>query len=331
MQRVLVIVAVIVLVTVSLGVGALSANWPFWRRAWSWHTGADGWPVTLTGAQTIVQGGGASPLNFAAAAPELAAAATSADTHALMRVRGEKADAWFAPGFDAASRIDARGLARLLLLPLYQQLEMDHPGLLDQPAGAWVAAWRQDQRGSLTLRELLHLATSELQTPPAPAPLNPFRARSRLASGGNFERAALTVFDRDAAPGANAPAAAQLLAAVAEEVAGRPYAKVLEAGLWSGLAANDALLMLDRRRGQAAAHCCMQAVAADWLRVGLRLARIDPDAAAGARHFSTAGRVLWVQHPGSALLWIGAGDPPSALETLMVEAVGATQETSAPE
>jgi len=329
MQRVLVIVAVMVLVTVSLGVGALSANWPFWRRAWSWHTGADGWPATLTGAQTIVQGGGASPLDFAAAAPELAAAAASADTHALLRVRGGQADAWFAPGFDATSLIDARGLTRLLLWPLYQQLEADHPGLLDQPVGAWLATWRQDQRGSLTVSELLNLATRELHAPPAPAPLNPFRARSRLASGSNFERAALAVFDRDAAPGANAPAAAQLLAAVAEEVQGRPYAQVLESALWSKLAADDAVMMLDRRRGQAAAHCCMRASAADWLRAGLRL-----NPAEGLRNYGAAGRTLWVQPPDSAVLWIGSGEPPSALETLLAgvrEAERAGEETSSSE
>ena len=72
-----------------------------------------------------------------------------------LRVRGGQADAWFAPGFDATSLIDARGLTRLLLWPLYQQLEADHPGLLDQPVGAWLATWRQDQRGSLTVSELL--------------------------------------------------------------------------------------------------------------------------------------------------------------------------------
>ena len=326
MQRVLVIAAVIVLMTVSLGVGALSANWPFWRRAWSWHTSADGWPATLTGARTIVQGGGASPLDFAAAAPELAAVATSADTHVLLRVRSGTADAWFAPGFDAASLIDARGLTRLLLLPLYQQLERDHPGLLEQPVGAWVAAWRQDQRGSLTLRELLQLATSELQSPPAPAPLNPFRARSRLASGSNFERAALAVFDRDAAPASNAPAAAQLLAAVAEEVAGQPFARVLETGLWAKLAARDAVLMLDRRRGQAAAHCCMWATSPDWLRAGLQLTQAE-----GLRNYRAAGRMLWVQPPDAAVLWIGAGEPPSALETLLAGATGAGDETPAAE
>jgi CubicO group peptidase (beta-lactamase class C family) len=330
MQRVLVIVAVIVLVMVSLGVGALSANWPFWRRAWSWHAGAEGWPSVLTGARTIVQGGGATPLDFAAAAPELAAAAASADTHALLRVRSGQADAWFAPGFDATTLVDARGLTRLLLWPLYHQLEADHPALLDQPVGAWLDAWRQDQRGAITLRELLHLATSELQAPPAPSPLNPFLSRSRLASGGNFERAALAVFDRDAAPGANAPAAAQLLAAVAEEVEGRPYAQVLQSGLWSHLAARDAVLMLDRRRGQASAHCCMQATLSDWLQAGLALTRIEGDAPA-ARHFTTAGRTLWLQPPGAAVLWVGAGSPPSALENLLDGATGTDEETSAPE
>ena len=117
-----------------------------------------------------------------------------------------------------------------------------------------------------------------------------------------------------------------VLAAVAEEVAGQPFARVLETGLWAKLAAHDAVLMLDRRRGQAAAHCCMWATSPDWLRAGLQLTQAE-----GLRNYRAAGRTLWVQPPDAAVLWKGAGEPPSALETLLAGVEGAGEETSSPQ
>src|SRR5690606_4246954 len=281
MQRVLVILAVIVLVTVSLGVGALTANWPFWQRAWAWHAADGGWPQQLSGPHAIVRGGGGAPLEVHAASPELTAAATTADTWLLMRVRGAQVDAWFAPGFDAATLMDGRALTMAVLAPLYARLEQSHPGLIDQPVGAWLDAWRQDARGALTPRALLELVEGGVTTAPAVTPLNPFSARARLASGPGFHRAALAVFQPGNGPASQA-AAAQLLASIASVIEDRPFAVVLQEILWTVTAAGDAQLMLDRRNGQAAAHCCLRASAADWLRVGLRAAEAA-GAASGIR------------------------------------------------
>src|SRR5688572_17795561 len=98
MQRVVVILAVILLVLASLGVGALTANWPFWRRAWAWHAAGGNWPPDLSGPHVVVRGGGGAPLRFATASPDLAAAAGSARTQLLLRARAGEAEAWFAPG-----------------------------------------------------------------------------------------------------------------------------------------------------------------------------------------------------------------------------------------
>lgn len=323
MQRVLVILSVIALVTVSLGIGALAANWPFWRRAWAWHVADDGWPRQLAGPRTFVQGGGGMPLQFDAAAPDLQAAASKGRTQLLLRVRGTQADAWLAPGQDADTQVDGRGLAPVVLAALYSQLEKAHPGLLDRPVGALLDAWRQDQRGALTVRQMLALVAGGIDTPPSGSPLNPFSARARLAAGPGMDRAALAVYEPVGDVDRRA-AAAQLLALMASRLEGRAFAEVLQQQLWSQVAAGEATLLLEGRRGDVAAHCCMQARAADWLRVALHPAAGAEDLSA-LRIISTEGRVL-LARADAALLWTGEGPAPSGLETLLAEPpVGAAQ------
>ena len=309
MQRVLVILAVIVLVTASLGVGAMAANWPFWRRAWAWHAAEGGWPQALPGPRVLVRGRDGLPLQFAAPADDLAAAADAA-TDLLLRVRGASADAWFAPGLDASTLVDGRGLTPLLLAPLFGQLEVAHPGVLGRPVGAWIPAWRQDARGALTPRELLASVADGIQTPPARTPLNPFSVRARLASGPGMQRAALAAYKATGSDDRSA-AAAQILAEVAAAVDGRPFTDLVQ-DLWSGVARDEAWLLLDRRHGHGVAHCCLQASAVDWLRLGLHQAAD----AAPAQVIATEGRALLLS-PDAALLWVGTGPVPSGLEILL--------------
>lgn len=319
MQRVLVIAVVTLLVVASIGVGALTANWPFWRRAWMWHAADGGWPSALPGPHAVVRGAGGVPLAFAPAMDDMQAVAAAARTHLLLRARGNSADAWIAPGNSHDDVIDGRGLAPAVLTALFAQLEQQHPGLLDQPAGAWIDAWRQDVRGATTPRQLLALLEAGIARPYAFAPLNPFSQAARLAAGPDFHGAGISLFDTRA-PGGSATqaAAAQVLASIAAAAANAPFAAVLERELWSTLAAGDALLLLDRRRGAAALHCCVRATAADWLRLGLRLAMQRPGDDRGSPvALNTIGRVLLAGPGPAALLWVGEGDPPSGLETLL--------------
>lgn len=328
MQRLLVSLAMIALVVASLGVGALTAHWPFWRRAWAWQIAPDGWPARLTGPVVVIQGGGGVPLRFEAAGTDLQAAASSARTRLLLRVQGGRADAWFASGMDEHEPVDGRSLAAALLPPLFNALQAEYPGLLDAPVGATIEAWRQDARGALTVRDLLGHAGDGGSWREAITPLNPFSPAAQLASGPDFHRAALALFDPSTAAGrTSAPAAMQLLASIAAAAEGSDFATVLERRLWSGFAAGEATLWLDRPRGQAAAHCCLVAAAGDWLRLGLHLAGSEAATAAagGLLSFAAEGRALLVL-PGqaAALLWVGAGEPPSGLEGLLRRTVAQT-------
>lgn len=354
MQRALVILTVILLVTVSLGVGALAAHWPFWRRAWQWQADSAGWPARLAGPVRVLHGG-ADALHLTFREDEtLAAVAAAGDSHALMVASGDGGvDAWFAPGIDAHSVVDGRGLATALLAPLFAILGDIHPGLLDRPVGASLDEWRGNARGAITPRQLFW----QLSGLPAgnPDPFNPFSARAQLAAGPDFERAALAW--RPAwPPGTHfeeSPANAQLLSLVAARVDGAAYAEVLERRLWSRFAAGDGIALLDHRRGGIAAHCCVKASLADWLRLALLLAadgRISGSAlwatgfieelgAASPVHGSfglgfqlvplpegrialalgSGGRhMLIAPHARIALLWIGEGQPPDGLERLLV-------------
>ncbi len=318
MQRGVVIVAVILLVTASLAVGALTAHWPFWRRAWAWHEAGTQWPEQLAGPRALLRGG-ATPRTLVPATQELAAVASAARTQVLLRHRGGATEGWTAPGASAATPVDGHGLSVLVLPLLFDALERRHPGLLDQPVGAWLAAWKQDQRGAITPRELLPRIAGGLGARPRFPALNPFASSAQLASGPDFAQAALGVF-RPAAP--DVPemlpaAAAQLLASVAAAAGGANLATLLEAELWSRFAADDATLLLDHRRGAPAAHCCLEASAADWLQLGLQLAAVD-GANAWPRTWASSGRVLVISRDGTAAaFWAGEGSPPSGLEILL--------------
>jgi hypothetical protein len=267
-----------------------------------------------------VRGGGGVPLDFTAALPDLGAVAATARTRLLVRARAGGADAWFASGSSAGEIIDGRGLTPLLLTALFAQLERQQPGLLDRPAGAWIDAWRQDVRGAVTPRQLLARLEGGIASRPAFTPLNPFSPAAQLMSGPDFQEAGVALFDtlQSTTPGVTEAAAAQVLAGIAALAGNGAFAAVLERELWSMLATGDATLMLDRRRGFAAVHCCLRAGVADWLRLGLHLAMVDPaKRGAGRWTAATGGRVLLIAPGPAALLWVGEGDPPSGLEMLL--------------
>jgi CubicO group peptidase (beta-lactamase class C family) len=188
-----------------------------------------------------------------------------------------------------------------LLAPLYGSLLLDrHPSLLDVPVRDTLVEWRGRARGAMTPRQLFWqlsgLAGGEF------APLNPASRRAQLASGPDFYRAALHT-PLAYPPGSHfepAPANAQLLALLAERIDRRSFADALQLRLWSKIAGQPAIGMLDHPRGTLAAHCCLRAAAEDWLRLGLLLAA---DGKVGATAVLPAGYVAQMSdssavHPG---------------------------------
>jgi CubicO group peptidase (beta-lactamase class C family) len=354
MQRALIVVVILILLIASLAVGTLAAHWPFWQRAWSWQFAADGWPEQLPGPSVMLKAApNAAPLRVAPDA-QLAHIAMGSNTELLML--GDRAGgvrAYFAADRNERSSIDGRGLAAGLIAPLYGALIANgHAGLLDEPVGTRIESWRDTPRGAITPRQLLW-QLSGLAAEPF-RPLNPASRRAQLASGPDFDRA--TLHTRLAYPPGShfdeSPANAQVLAVLASKLDGASFAQVLEKDLWARFAAEPATGMLDHRRGHLAAHCCLRASAADWLRLGLLVADdgrangrqilpagyvrqmtlsspVHPGYGLGYRVqagaggapllvLQTAGRML-IAAPGTgrALLWVGSGMPPAALEQLL--------------
>jgi CubicO group peptidase (beta-lactamase class C family) len=282
----------------------------------------------------------------------VAAVAATAATQALLHAhRDGRVDAWFAPGVDLRSAVDGRGLTAVLLAPLFAQLAAAHPALLDKPIAAWLPQWKEDRRGVITPRQLFW----QLSGLPARAfsPLNPFSARAQLASGPDFARAVMR-WQPDYPPAthfAESPVNAQLLALVAAGIEGEPFRDILQKRLWSRIAADEALAMLDHRGGEMAAHCCLKASLGDWLRLSLLLAAdgqggdsalwppgfVSEVVTASPLHAgyglgfqlqsgpagplllaASAGRQVWIApHSGAVLLWVGEGAPPSGLSQLL--------------
>ena len=353
MQRALVIMVVLLLVAAASGVGTLASNWPFWRRAWQWQSAADGWPAALPGPQIQLQGGdGALPLQLTANAELGRLASATATQIVLSAAMDGRGQAWFAPGFAATTQVDGRALASGLLAPLYGVLSVDQPGLLDTSASRYVTTWQGGRRGNITARQLFWQLSGLPATPFRP--LNPFSPRAQLASGPDFERA-VRKWPVTYPPGSHfeaSPVNAQALAVVATRMAGFSYAQLLQDRLWSQIAADPAAAMLDHRRGTIAAHCCLQATAADWLRLGLLLAAdgrvlqrqvipadflgeltsaspVHANYGLGYRLVDStiAGRLLVLEALGRqlliapatrrAVLWVGIGPPPQWLGQLL--------------
>jgi Beta-lactamase len=354
MQRILVMLVVAVLVVVGLSLGALGANWPFWQRAWYWQQSIHAWPQNLPGPTATMRGATSLPALSYQFDDSLAKLADGTSTqlllvgHATSGVR-----AYYANGVDSQTRIDGRALATGLMGPLFGALGYANvEAVLDEPVAAHVRSWREKRRGQITPRQLLW-QLSGLKAEVF-RPFNVASPRAQIASGPDFHRA-VTHWELAYPPGshfAESPVNAQTLALVAARREGKDFAVVLQDALWSKFAVGDATGMLDHRRGNMAAHCCVTARAEDWLRLGLLLAndgmvqaeRVLPrgfvaEMARSSPVHPGYGLGYWVEElvpgqlllsirsdgrvlmaaPGTglALLWVGEGAAPAGLVDLM--------------
>jgi hypothetical protein len=334
MRPVLVVLALVLLILLSVTVGVLAADWPFWQRAWQWQVASSPWPARLPGAHAVLR-----PATEVRELPRGVDASVSAAVSELL---------------------DAEGTEALPVMLLYGAAALRGSGPpLDEGVGALLPAWQEDPRGQITPRQLLQ-GLSGLEAPRW-APLNPFGKAARLAAGPNFERAALRY--RSAWPpgshyAAN-PADPQLAAAVLARSTGLPVAALLRDWLAQPLGLDTLRVLLDRHRGSMAVHCCVQARARDWLTLGLLVAQdgelagrriyparfaqqvlgtspVAPERALGVQRVRLAAgetallvrghnRLLLADpHARAAWLWFGSRDLDDAALARLLRAVDAT-------
>jgi CubicO group peptidase (beta-lactamase class C family) len=305
----LVLFVLVFVVAVSFGIAVVAADWPFWQRAWRWHSAGPAGPAEVPGAWARIGTGVGDPWPAVEPDPQISAVLTQlaveTAARALLVVRdGQLLVEHYGKNVDFGTRLQGGALTALVLAPLYGLERQAGADLLDIPLRQLVPGFPdQDVRGDILPRQLLW-QVSGLESP-AWQPLNPFSAGAQLFFGPNFARAAL-----DARlvwpPGSHfevSPANAQLLALALQTNRGVSLAHLLDVQLWRPLGAGEALVALDRPGGEMAAHCCLAATGRDWLRLARLFAE---DGAVGSRRLLPPGFVAEMAqstpvHPGYGL------------------------------
>jgi CubicO group peptidase (beta-lactamase class C family) len=310
MRRVLTILTTIVLVVGSLAVGTLTADLPFWRRAFDLPlASSENYQPTLEIGPA--PSAGHVPVDPARNSIDPAALSAAADfTRAaggaalLVARRGElQHEEYFQGGDDPRVLRPADFLARPLA-SIATGLALTAGGIqsLDDRVEKYLPEWDDEPRGRITVRQLLSETSGLDEGVDAARVLgsHPFSDWSRLPDfatsrgvrlllGNDFESTALG-FELDHEPGGFfnvSPVNTQLAAVIVERVTRMPYERFLAERLLVPAKLSHMQLQMDRRSGMPAAHCCLRASSRDVLKLG-ELLRNDGTVARG-KHILSAG------------------------------------------
>jgi CubicO group peptidase (beta-lactamase class C family) len=312
MQRVLTILTAIALLFVSLGIGVITADLPFWRRALQLPLAGDAiyLPVATLGkssAEAAWPDVAADTANSfdVLTIEECASRARGMGSRALLVMHGGRLamERYFVAD-DPRSLLPATVIARpVVAMAVGLALADGRLRSLDTPVSTWLTEWEGDKRGRITLRQLLE-ETSGLETGGdirgilGRSPFEDTAGLARFATargvrmllGNDYESSALG-FRLDHEPGGFhhvSPANTQLAAVILERATGSSFEEFVDLGLWRAVGAGHAELPMDRRAGMPVAHCCWRATARDMVRVASLLAT---DGRVGERHVLPPG---WV-------------------------------------
>jgi CubicO group peptidase (beta-lactamase class C family) len=288
MRRVLTILTAAALAVASLGVGLLTADLPFWRRAAQLPLAQDELylPVAVIGAGQP-PGAPARPSADAPASELLEFAAKRArdgGSRALLVMRGDDLLLSRYFGVDDERTLMPAGLIARPMAAMAVGLALADGRIdtLDTRVSRYLKEWEDEARGRITLRQLLE-ETSGLEDGGDVddllhrSPWENLRGLPEFATakgvrmllGNDFASSALR-FELRHEPGGfygTSPANVQLAALILERATHSPYEKYLDERLWRAVGGGRAELTLDRRAGMPAAHCCWRAAAPDMLRI----------------------------------------------------------------
>lgn len=265
----------------------------------------------IAGAPTPVETG-SSPALPLAVLESAAAWAEQQDSTALIvahRGRVVLERYWHGDGRD--TRFNPQSMAKTLVALLVgQAIQRGEIGSVDDPLDRYIAEWRNDPRGRITLRQALQMATGLGQIAGEygyrVVPENPAVAQH---FGADFLGPALKSPLKDA-PGTKFDYnnnAVLLVAAVLERASGKPYRALLSERLWKPLGLGNASVYADKPGGTAMSSCCVFSRPVDWVRIGALIAKrgvwqdrplvpaewID-DMAKGSSAYSGYGYYLWI-------------------------------------
>jgi CubicO group peptidase (beta-lactamase class C family) len=249
----------------------------FWQRYFLALVGSSGPSASLYEPRELVAGAHEPPAPRVA--PELesldmkalevaAAYAEDKDSSALIVSRHEHIvfeKYWHGTGFDTVE--DGQSLSRVVVaLAAGAALSRRQIHWPEEPIGDFIAQWKDDPRGAITVTQLLKMSSGLRAPEPS---LNPWGAGVRGALSADLLAVDLAepLSTKPGVTWAEQSADPQLLALVIERATGMRYAEFVSQTLWRRIGASDAWLWLDRPGGMAHADCCMLARQGDWIRL----------------------------------------------------------------
>jgi Beta-lactamase len=142
---------------------------------------------------------------------------------------------------------------------------------IDAPISAFIKEWAQDERGNITLRQLLTMSAGlELYKDS----VQPDVLATHIFFGGDRESAILK-WPRKTAAGAEFEynyIVPELIGLILERATGRNFAEYLSEKIWRPLGNADATVWLDQPNGRAYHNAAMFASLGDWVNLAVMMA-----------------------------------------------------------
>lgn len=139
---------------------------------------------------------------------------------------------------------------------------------LDEPVGTYISEWHEEPRGTMTLRDVMGMASGLDKTSNAGGP---FSESNQFLAGFNADEIVLNrpLIARPGTAFAYRNINTQLLGLILERATKKRYAEFLSEALWKPIGAGDAAVWLHGPGGTARHYTALMARPEDWLRIGL--------------------------------------------------------------
>jgi len=308
---------------------AVIVNVIYWQDPWLWRNyvrffnSGDPTGEELLPPDEEIRGDASYVLPVAAPSGRTVSAAAFDDmqryaagfgTHALILVQnGSIQYEWYAPHWGRDLLTQSQSMHKSLMgLFVGVAIADGRIASAEDPVGKYLAEWRDDPRGRITLRQLLQMSSGLAQYR---FTLNPFTDDNRWLNSGHSGDVILRTPAADWKPGSRFDynnINSELLGMVLERVYGQRYSQILRDKLWLPMGGERARVHTDRPGGRAFTSCCLAAPAMDWVRVGMLL--LGQGEVNGKRVVPAEWlREMITPSPAAAFyglqVWLGYGDP----------------------
>jgi CubicO group peptidase (beta-lactamase class C family) len=178
----------------------------------------------------------------------------------------------YGQGYDRSTIVDSQSMHKGLLgVVVAIAADQGFIPSLEEPASTYIPAWINDERGKITVADLVEMTSGLAQVESSTSAFSPVQ---RLFFGTDLDGPVNDI------PLAFAPGTqfdfnhvnSQALHAVLTGATGMRYAEFVRKYLWEPLGAGFAQVRLDHPGGTARIFCCIQTRPMDWMRLGVMLA-----------------------------------------------------------